>query len=314
MHIMNTLFKTRVFLLSLVIVAALASCSDKEETTPVIPDAPKTLVDVAVADPQFSILVSALQKADLVNTLKSEGTFTVFAPTNSAFATLFSQLGVTGIDELSAEALRPILLNHVVSGKILSADITSGYVATANNSGPASTNVKVLVLKGSTVTVDGSTVTTADVAASNGVIHVVDQVILPASVVSHAIHNPDFSILVQAVVKAGLVEALSAEGPFTVFAPTNAAFNNLFSALGVAGIDELSVETLTPILLYHVVPGNVLSSQVTTGMVPTLKEGSSLDVVVNGGSVKLNNSANVIAVDVQGTNGVVHAIDAVLLP
>lgn len=311
---MNILSKFRLPLFLLTVVAVMTSCSDNDEATPVVPVASKTIVDVAVADPQFSILVSALQKADLVNTLKSSGPFTVFAPNNAAFSTLFSQLGVTGIDELSAEALRPILLNHVVTGKIMSSEITSGYVATVNNSGPASASVKVLVQKSSGVTVDGSSVTMADVAASNGVIHVVDRVILPASVVSHAINNPDFSILVQAVVKAGLVEALSADGPFTVFAPTNTAFNNLFAALGVNGLDDLSVETLTPILLYHVVSGNILSSQVATGMVATLKEGSSIDVMVSGGSVKLNSSSNVVAVDVQGTNGVVHAIDAVLLP
>lgn len=311
---MNILSKFRLPLFLLTVVAVMTSCSDNDEATPVVPVASKTIVDVAVADPQFSILVSALQKADLVNTLKSSGPFTVFAPNNAAFNTLFSQLGVTGIDDLSAEALRPILLNHVVTGKIMSSEITSGYVATANNNGPASASVKVLVQKSSGVTVDGSAVTTTDVAASNGVIHVVDKVILPASVVSHAINNPDFSILVQAVVKAGLVEALSADGPFTVFAPTNTAFNNLFAALGVNGLDDLSVETLTPILLYHVVSGNILSSQVATGMVPTLKEGSSINVMVSGGSVKLNSSSNVVAVDVQGTNGVVHAIDAVLLP
>lgn len=311
---MNILSKFRLPLFLLTVVAVMTSCSDNDEATPVVPVASKTIVDVAVADPQFSILVSALQKADLVNTLKSSGPFTVFAPNNTAFNTLFSLLGVTGIDDLSAEALRPILLNHVVTGKIMSSEITSGYVATANNNGPASASVKVLVQKSSGVTVDGSAVTTADVAASNGVIHVVDKVILPASVVSHAINNPDFSILVQAVVKAGLVEALSADGPFTVFAPTNTAFNNLFAALGVNGLDDLSVETLTPILLYHVVSGNILSTQVATGMVPTLKEGSSIDVMVSDGSVKLNSSSNVVAVDVQGTNGVVHAIDAVLLP
>lgn len=310
---MNTFSKFRLSILSLALVAVFTSCSD-DETTPVIPAAPKTIVDVAISDPQFSILVSALQKADLVNTLKSAGPFTVFAPTNDAFTALFSQLGVSGIDQLSAEALKPILLNHVIGAKVMSSEITTGYVATANNNGPGQQAVKVFIAKGSSVTVDGSTVTSADVAASNGVIHVVNKVILPASVVSHAINNPNFSILVQAVVKAGLVDALSAAGPFTVFAPTNDAFNALFTALGVSGINDLSAEALTPILLYHVVSGNVTSSQVASGMVPTLKDGSSIDVLVSGSGVRLNNAANVVAVDVQGTNGVIHAIDAVLLP
>jgi transforming growth factor-beta-induced protein len=157
-------------------------------------------------------------------------------------------------------------------------------------------------------------VTTADILASNGVIHVIDKVILPAGIVNHAINNPDFSILVQAVVKADLVDALSASGPFTVFAPNNAAFNKLFATLGVSGINDLSAEALTPILLYHVVPGNVTASQVSTGNVNTLKEGSMISITANSMGVKINNTSNVIATDVQGTNGVIHAIDTVILP
>ena len=274
----------------------------------------KNIVQVASSNTDFSILVQALDKAGLVSTLEGAGPFTVFAPTNAAFNTLFTQLGVSGISELSAEALRPILLNHVISGSVKAMDITTGYAETFNNSAPGENKVKVFINKGSDVMIDGSKVVTADVMASNGVIHAIDKVILPSSVVSHAINNPNFSILVQAVVKAGLVEALSASGPFTVFAPTNDAFNALFAALGVSGIDNLTAEQLTPILLYHVVSGNVLASQVSTGMVPTLKAGSNISIVANTTGVKLNGSSNVVATDVQGTNGVIHAIDAVLIP
>lgn len=295
----------------LVITATLGftSCS-KDEDTP----AEKNLVQVAQADNQFSTLVAALQKAGLVSTLEGTGPFTVFAPTNDAFNALFAQLGVSGLSDLSADALKPILLNHVLSGSIKAADISTGYFATANSFGPNSTNVKVFILKSSNVMVDQSKVTAADVMASNGVIHVVDKVILPASIVSHAINNPDFSILVQAVVKANLVDALSATGPYTVFAPTNAAFNALFATLGVSGISDLTPEQLSPILLYHVVSGNITASQVTSGNVPTLKEGSSISIVAGASGVKLNNSSNVVATDVQGSNGVIHAIDAVILP
>ena len=274
----------------------------------------KNIVQVASSNADFSILVQALDKAGLVSTLEGAGPFTVFAPTNAAFNTLFTQLGVSGISELSAEALRPILLNHVISGSVKAMDITTGYAETFNNSAPGENKVKVYINKGSDVMIDGSKVVTADVMASNGVIHAIDKVILPSSVVSHAINNPNFSILVQAVVKAGLVEALSAPGPFTIFAPTNDAFNALFAALGVSGIDNLTAEQLTPILLYHVVSGNVLASQVSTGMVPTLKAGSNISIVANTTGVRLNGNSNVIATDVQGTNGVIHAIDAVLIP
>ncbi len=303
--------KIQYFLIAIAMVGVLASCN-KDEDEPMVES--KNIVETAVSDPQFSILVSALQKADLVSALQGPGPFTVFAPTNDAFNTLFSQLGVSGIDALSAEALTPILLNHVVSGSVKSSDISTGYAMTLNTTAPGQNAVKVYIEKTSGVKVDGSNVTTADVMATNGVIHVIDKVIIPATAVNHAINNPNFSILVQAVVKAGLVDALSAAGPFTVFAPTNDAFNALFNTLGVSGIADLTADQLTPILLYHVVSGNVTASQVSSGNVPTLKEGSDISIVASQMGVQLNGNANVIATDVQGSNGVIHAIDAVILP
>jgi len=312
MIIMKTLNqKIQYFLIAITMVGVLASCN-KDEDEPMVES--KNIVETAVSDPQFSTLVSALQKADLVTALQGPGPFTVFAPTNDAFNTLFSQLGVSGIDALSAEVLTPILLNHVVSGNVKSSDITTGYAMTLNTTAPGQNSVKIFIEKTSGVKVDGSNVTTADVMATNGVIHVIDKVIIPATVVNHAINNPNFSILVQAVVKAGLVEALSAAGPFTVFAPTNDAFTALFNTLGVSGIADLTAEQLTPILLYHVVSGNVTASQVSSGNVPTLKEGSDISIVASQMGVQLNGNANVIATDVQGSNGVIHAIDAVILP
>jgi transforming growth factor-beta-induced protein len=307
----SSMFKTRFLILATAMVVVLASCS-KDEDDPKTES--KNIVETASSDSRFSILTEALTKANLVSALEGTGPFTVFAPTNDAFNALFDQLGVSGIQDLSAETLTPILLNHVVSGTVKSTDITTGYAPTLNSSAPGQNAVKVYIQKGSSVTVDGSTVIIADVMASNGVIHAIDKVILPANVVNHAINNPDFSILVQAVVKAGLVDALSGTGPFTVFAPTNQAFNNLFATLGISGIDALTAEQLTPILLYHVVSGNVTASQVSTGSVPTLKEGSTISITADGMGVKLNGSSNVIATDVQGTNGVIHAIDAVILP
>ena len=164
------------------------------------------------------------------------------------------------------------------------------------------------------VMINGNTsVTSADIEASNGVIHVINKVLLPPGVVDLAIGNSNFSTLVSAVVKAGLVDALSETGPFTVFAPTNAAFEMLFSDLGVSGINDIPAEALTPILLYHVVKTNVRSDQVSTGSVPTLNA-ANIEVNVNSMGVMLNGSSKVVAVDVQGTNGVIHAIDKVILP
>ncbi|MBW6492141.1 MAG: fasciclin domain-containing protein [Lentimicrobium sp.] len=308
----TTFSKLSIILLAVASLTIFSSCTKEDDDKKM--EEPKNIVDVAVSDARFSILVEALVKANLTSALEGNGPFTVFAPTNDAFNALFTQLGVKGIAELDAATLTPILLNHVIAGQVKSSDISTGYAPTLNATGPGSTNVKVFINKGSNVMVDGSKVIIADVMASNGVIHAIDKVILPASIVNHAINNTNFSILVEAVVKANLVEALSATGPFTVFAPTNDAFNALFNTLGVAGISALTADQLTPILLYHVVAGNVLSTQVSTGSVPTLKDGSNLSLVANSMGVTINSNVNVIATDVQGSNGVIHVIDAVLLP
>jgi len=293
---------------SIAFVSGLTSCSKDED--PIVMEQPQNIVEIASANPDFSILVSALQKADLASTLEGSGPFTVFAPTNAAFTSLLADLGVSGLDDLSAETLKPILLYHVLGEKVLSSELADGYVTTLS-SGPDQTKISLGVDK-QYVKLNGTTsVTAADIVASNGVIHVIDKVLLPPTVVGIAINNPAFSILVEAAVKANLAGTLSGTGPFTVFAPTNAAFQTLFTELGISGIADLTKEQLTPILLYHVVSGNIVSGQLATGDVNTLNGSLSVNV---GSSVTINSTTRVILADVQGTNGVVHAIDQVLLP
>ena len=134
------------------------------------------------------------------------------------------------------------------------------------------------------------------------------------NIVETAQSLPQFSILVDAVVKAGLADALSADGPFTVFAPTNDAFNMLFDQLGVNGVEDLTAEQLTPILLYHVVGAKVMAADVKSGSVPTLNPDANIEIEVSDMGVKLNGKSNVITTDVMCTNGVIHVIDAVILP
>jgi transforming growth factor-beta-induced protein len=296
----------------------------------------KSIVEIATTNNDFTTLVDALVKADLVSALEGDGPFTVFAPTNAAFEHLFSNLGVDGIKDLSAETLRPILLNHVVGSANESSSLKTGYVSTLNTFTPDNIGLNVYVevndMKSLTRGMDAETgeismkvsknvmingkvdVLIADIIATNGVIHVVDEVILPSTVVDFAISNPNFSILVEAVVKADLVSALSDEGPFTVFAPTNAAFEMLFAELNVSGIQDIPAETLKPILLYHVIGDNVVSSEVGKGSVGTLNIGSEIMVDIVDSKVMLNENSEVIAVDIQGSNGVIHSIDKVLLP
>ena len=209
----------------------LTSCED-DDTSSDDDMAQKSIVEIASDDESFSILVDALTKADLVTTLEGEGPYTVFATTNEAFENLFATLGVDGIDDLSAAALTPILLYHVVNTSAMSTDLENGYITSMSTFTPDDTGASILVSLDDGVMLNGSSsVISADIEASNGVVHVIDEVILPPSVVDIATTNPNFSILVEALTKADLVGALTEEGPFTVFAPTNAAFEALFDEL-----------------------------------------------------------------------------------
>jgi len=134
------------------------------------------------------------------------------------------------------------------------------------------------------------------------------------NVVEIAIDDERFSILVDAVSKAGLVDALSAKGPYTVFAPTNDAFEMLFKDLGINGVDDLTAEQLKPILLYHVVSGKVMAKEVKTGKVETLNQNAWMNIDVSKSGVMIDGSSKVIITDVEGTNGVIHVIDKVLVP
>jgi transforming growth factor-beta-induced protein len=286
----------------------LTSCEkESDEMTPV---KDMTIAEYASIDENFSTLAQALSKAGLVNALNGEGNFTVFAPTNDAFDQLFTQLGVTGLSDLSAEALTPILLYHVLGEEKKSMNLSSGYFNTISPAQNSFLSLRISLEGGVKINKE-TNVTAADVDVRNGVIHVIDKVLLPPSVVDHALLNESFSILVQAVVKAGLVETLSGNGPFTIFAPTNAAFEALFAQLGISGIADLTADQLIPILTYHVVSGNVRSSQLTAGSVATLN--GNIEIRLSP-SPSINNTSDIIATDVQGSNGVIHVIDEVLLP
>jgi len=286
----------------------LSSCEKDEE--PMVEPKDMTIAEYAAYDANFSILLQAVSKANLAGVLGGEGNFTVFAPTNAAFNQLFSQLGVSGIADLSAETLTPILLYHVLGEEKKASSLTEGYYSTASPSQGSFLGMRITTTGGVKLNKDVNVIA-ADVDVKNGVIHAIDKVLLPPTVVDHALSNDLFSILVQAVVKADLVETLNGTGPFTVFAPTNAAFEALFTQLGVSGISDLTAEQLTPILTYHVVSGNVRSNQLTAGMVATLN--GDIEVRLTP-SPAINETADIIATDVQGTNGIIHVIDEVLLP
>lgn len=277
---------------------------------------PSDIVDIAVADGRFTTLVAAVTAAELVDTLKGDGPFTVFAPTDDAFAALPEGT----VESLLADpsgALTQILLYHVVSGKVMAADVVElTSAATAQGE-----EISIKVEDGNVYLNDTVQVIITDIEASNGVIHVIDAVLMPPSTMMEevgtipevAAEAGSFTTLLAAVEAAGLAETLSGEGPFTVFAPTDDAF----AALPEGTVESLLADpsgALTDILLYHVVEGAVLAETVVTLDSATTIQGEEVTIEVVDGGVVLNGSVKVTATDVTASNGVIHVIDAVLLP
>lgn len=286
---------------------------------------PKNIVETAQATSDLSSLVAALGRAGLVDALNAAGPFTVFAPTNAAFSAFLSANGFAKLEDVPVPVLQQILLNHVVSGEVRAAAVpTEGYVKTLATFGTSSSNLSILAQRNASgVSINKDVkVITADVLATNGVVHIVDKVIALPTVVNHALNNANFSILVAALTRPSLgvdyVGILSGAGPFTVFAPTNAAFAALLTELGLTSLDQVDDATLNAVLQYHVVNGaNVLASQLTNGQVVTTFGNATFSINLSGGAKIVDAKArttNIIITDVQGSNGVVHAIDRVLLP
>lgn len=294
----NTFFK---FFIVLLVAVTLQACSDDDgPTNP--PAETGNIAEVASSDDNFSTLVSALQDAELVSVLEGDGPFTVFAPTNNAFQ---------GVDlsGLSQEQLHEILQYHVIFADIRSGDLAAEQAVDALAGGQL-----FVTVDGEVMVNDAATVVNADIDASNGTIHAIDTVLLPdafKTIVGVIIKRYNLQVLENAVVQADLAGTLSGDGPFTVFAPSNAAFEEV-------DLSGLSQEELQEILTYHVLSGEVLSGEVESGTVETVN-GTTIDIEVgDDGSVVLTdqagNTASVTTVDLQGTNGVVHIIDGVLSP
>lgn len=300
----------------------LLSCSDDDSNN--MPQN-NSIAAIASRTTQFSVLVDALERADLVTTLDGSGSFTVFAPTNTAFSNFLSANGFASLDDVPVATLREILLNHVVEGTNLSSNLSTGYVKTLGKGSASTSNTLSMYVNVSTsVMLNGvSTVTTADIMADNGVIHEVNAVIGLPTIVTHATANSNFSTLVTALTRndqpdfVGILSG-STNSPFTVFAPTNLAFGDLLTELGASSLDDIDQSTLENTLKYHVVAGaNVLSTSLTNNMMVTTFQGQDFTVMTTGGA-KITDAngrvSNIIATDVQCANGVIHVLDKVILP
>ncbi len=321
--IMKNLFK--IALIALVSLTIVSCSNDDDNQDPINPIEEGTIAAIIAADPDYSSLAAALEVAGLTETL-SGGDFTVFAPDNAAFEAFLNAAGFASLDDVPVDVLTNVLLNHVLNGTNLSSGLVTGYVTTLATEATSGANLSMFVDTTSGVTLNGvSAVTTADIEADNGVIHQVNNVIGITNITTQALANPAFSILVEALIAASTTEvdyvALlsgTTSSPFTVFAPTNDAFGELLIALGFSSLDDVPVATLQTILNYHVIAeANVRSSDLEEGASVATFEGSNITITLEGGAQVVDATgvgSNIIVVDVQTGNGVVHAVDKVLLP
>ena len=272
-----------------------------------------SVVDIIVNSEDHTVLEAAVIEANLAGTLSGDGPFTVFAPTDDAFATLLDALGYTAEELLAYPGLTDILLYHVVGAQALAGDLSDGQQITTL----LEEDVLVTINENG-VFINQSQVTSADIIADNGVVHVVDAVLVPEpaqsnTVVDIIVNSEVHTVLEDAVIAAGLVEALSGEGPFTVFAPTDDAFTALLAALGFTAEELLAYPGLTDVLLYHVVGAQALSTDLSDGQEITTLLDEDVLVTITADGVFIN-QAQVIVADLEADNGVVHVIDAVLVP
>lgn len=308
-------------LIALFLGIVFTSCNNDKET--VIET--NTIVDIAVKN-NLTSLVAAVQRAGLASTLSGNGPFTVFAPTNEAFQSLLdSNSSWNTVNDIPVETLQAVLKFHVLDGVVKSTDLSDTYVnslSTGPNDEPLSLQVEVT---GGVAFNGDATPVAVDVSASNGIVHVINKVMLPSNVVTLALNNSGFTTLVAALTDerhtTNFVSVLSGTGPFTVFAPTNAAFQALLdSNSNWNSLADVPIATLEAVLKYHVVSGaNVQANQLTNGIVSTL--GGNITINLTNGAQIETTSSQIVNIlvgaatnDVQGTNGVIHAIDSVLLP
>jgi uncharacterized surface protein with fasciclin (FAS1) repeats len=298
--------KVTVFVSILVLVLSFSVFATAQQEEALAEESEPTIVEVAQEDGRFTTLVAALEAADLAETLQGEGPFTVFAPTDDAFAALPEGTVEALLDDIPT--LTDILLYHVVEGQVPSSTVVGLSSADTLLGQP------VVVNASDGVRINDAEVIIPDIEASNGVIHVLDSVLMPpeGDIVDTAVAAGSFETLVTAVQEAGLVETLKSEGPFTVFAPTDDAF----AALPEGTLDSLlaNPDQLAEVLTYHVVSGRVFSGDVVNIDSATTVQGSDIQVSVDMGSVMLNDSATVVQTDILTTNGVIHVIDSVILP
>lgn len=287
---------------------ALVACGDDDVTDT---QEPGTIAATAAASSDLSTLTTALDAAGLVSTLEGTGPFTVFAPTNAAFDALGPDVVAALLEDGNMDILSRVLTFHVVSGAAAFAeDLSDGQTFTTVEGGELTVGVS-----GGSVTVNGANVVTADIEASNGVVHIIDDVLVPSDtdVYETAVLTEATTTLAAAVGAADLAGALQGDGPFTVFAPVNAAFEALGTDRLDVLLDPANQALLQKVLTYHVISGAAIEAgELSDGQTATTLEGSDVTFDLSDSSDPKINGVSIIATDIQVENGVIHLIDGVL--
>jgi len=301
----NKRFISALAMLPILLVSA--ACDDDDNNGPTMVEESGTIVEVAQDAGSFNTLLTALDVAGLTGALEGEGPFTVFAPTDAAFAAIDDEV----LNDLlsDTEKLAAVLTYHVVPGRLMASDV-AGLSSTATLNGKLAS----ISAQGGSVFIDNAAITATDIEASNGVIHVIDRVILPepiADIIQTARSAEVFNTLLTAIEAAGLTDALKGEGPFTVFAPTDDAF----AAIDPEVLNNLVADTelLTAVLTYHVLPGLYEADQVVNLHEASTLNGKNVTFTASESGVMVDN-ANIVSTDIFAENGVVHVIDQVILP
>jgi len=287
----------------------------------------KTIAELAISNPDLSMLVDVVTYLDLAETLNAAWNWTVFAPTNQAFANALDMLDMTA-DELMAnpDLLKEIVMYHIVDMKITASDAMSLDYGTLVET---LSGEKIRVRADWWVLIDNATVIDADMKASNGIVHVIDTLLLPPSfqemngmmtdrwdmnIVEVAMWNDMFTTLVAGIQAADFAEMLMMDGPYTVFAPTDKAFTMFLESNNMTADDLLSdVDTLKKVLSYHVIPWFYTSADVMSLDMKTMFETANWESVEID-PVWMVNWATIVNADIYATNGVIHVIDHVLMP
>jgi transforming growth factor-beta-induced protein len=318
-------FKLKNLAFAVILLFAMVGCDLNDDDTVVPPNI--TIANFVDTNANYSSLNAALEATGLKSVVADPAAdLTVFAPDNAAFSAFLSDNGFSGLNAVPEDVLEQLLLNHVLNGINLAADLNTGYVENLSTATPDENNMSLFISTAVGVELNGmSTVTNPDIIVDNGVIHAVDAVIALPDVTTFVTADPTFEILVNALTAyddfgfVEILQSIDSPAPFTVFGPTNDAFMALLAELEISSLDDIPQDLLARVLSYHVVTeANVRSGDLSDGMPVTTFEGGTFTVNVSGSAVTITDergrTSNVVLTDVQARNGVIHVIDTVLLP